>query len=400
MKRSAAHPPAESNLEVISWEQYTADEPVGWVSIHQWPRPGKLVLLQDSIAADAVMKLLRQGIHIVWEGDFHQGVQLLQTIKRRVAQRQVLPANTPMPDGFHKIRMTRSQNARLMGQLLVRISTDWSLPLRRAPEIEQACVAALPALQASSTIALVDGNRLETPALMPLSQLQGIRSAYQWQKNGLFIRVLGEKVYPRYGVFAPTRQEYLDLILEASLPSICQNAIDLGTGTGVIAAILAKRSIPEILALDSQPAALLCAQENMHRLGMDDTVSVRHSNLLDNAPVADLIVCNPPWLPGAVRNSLDAAIYDPQSRMLKGFLQQAAEHLSPHGQAWLILSDLAELLNLRSRQELLTWISDAGLTVKHRYDAKPAHGKAYDPQDPLAHWRSREVTSLWQLSLA
>jgi len=60
-----------------------------------------------------------------------------------------------------------------------------------------------------------------------------------------------------------------------------------------------------------------------------------------------LVVCNPPWLPGAVKTSLDAAIYDPESRMLTGFVTGVAKYLNPGGQAWLILSDLAELLNLR-----------------------------------------------------
>ena len=36
------------------------------------------------------------------------------------------------------------------------------------------------------------------------------------------------------------------------------------------------------------------------------------------------------------------------------------------GEGWLILSDLAEHLGLRSRDELLGWIAQAGLTVKGR----------------------------------
>jgi len=69
----------------------------------------------------------------------------------------------------------------------------------------------------------------------------------------------------------------------------------------------------------------------------------------------------------------------------------------PGGEGWLILSDLAEHLGLRSRDELLGWIADAGLEVKGRLDARPHHPKVMDESDPLHRARAAEVTSLWQL---
>ena len=84
--------------------------------------------------------------------------------------------------------------------------------------------------------------------------------------------------------------------------------------------------------------------------------------------------------------------------MLKGFLSQLKEHLLPGGEGWLILSDLAEHLQLRSRDELLSWIAAAGLTVIEKRDAKPTHPKVSDASDPLHHARKAEVTSLWRLA--
>ena len=69
--------------------------------------------------------------------------------------------------------------------------------------------------------------------------------------------------------------------------------------------------------------------------------------------MASLIVCNPPWLPAPSSAAVDSAVYDPNSQMLKGFLDQLCKHLLPQGEGWLILSDLAEHLGLRSRQDLL-----------------------------------------------
>jgi hypothetical protein len=56
--------------------------------------------------------------------------------------------------------------------------------------------------------------------------------------------------------------------------------------------------------------------------------------------------------------------------MLRGFLAGLAEHLEADGEGWLIPSDLAEHLALRSRNELLALIEAAGLQVLGRLDAR------------------------------
>jgi 16S rRNA U516 pseudouridylate synthase RsuA-like enzyme len=83
--------------------------------------------------------------------------------------------------------------------------------------------------------------------------------------------------------------------------------------------------------------------------------------------------------------------------MLRGFLQGLREHLAPHGEGWLILSDLAEHLGLRSRAELEHWIAAAGVRVAGRLDTRPQHRRVHDQSDPLHAARTREVTSLWRL---
>ncbi|MNT80682.1 hypothetical protein D3C72_2201760 [compost metagenome] len=90
-------------------------------------------------------------------------------------------------------------------------------------------------------------------------------------------------------------------------------------------------------------------------------------------------------------------MYDENSSMLRGFLNGLSEHLLPDGEGWLVLSDLAEHLGLRSREELMGWIDAAGLYVVYRMDAEPTHAKAQDSTDPLHAARSAEVTSLWRL---
>jgi methylase of polypeptide subunit release factors len=189
-------------------------------------------------------------------------------------------------------------------------------------------------------------------------------------------------------------------VAEAPLPSpVPTIAFDIGTGTGVLAAILSNRGINRVIATDLDARALICARDNLRRLRLQEVVTVIQADLFPQGR-APLIVCNPPWLPARPSSPLERAVYDPDSKMLRGFLSGLAAHLEPGGEGWLILSDLAEHLGLRSRETLLSWIAEAGLVVRERIDVKPTHPRVSDTTDVLHAARAKEVTSLWRLGAA
>ena len=238
---------------------------------------------------------------------------------------------------------------------------------------------------------------------MALRELLGLVGAHEWRKKGVEVPALGpppaNRIHPHYGVFSPVRGEYLDLVAAAPLPAGASLAWDIGTGTGVIAAVLARRGMARVVATDLNPRALACARDNIQRLGLQGRIELVEADLFPPG-TAPLIVCNPPWLPGKPSSMLEHAVYDPDSRMLRGFLGGLRERLAPGGEGWLVLSDLAEHLGLRSRDELLALFDAGGLVVRERLDVRPRHPKASDASDPLAAARSREVTSLWRLGAA
>lgn len=227
----------------------------------------------------------------------------------------------------------------------------------------------------------------------------GLIGAHEWRRTGVELPALGQRIHPHYGVFAPIRGEYVGLVAEAPLPARASLAFDIGTGTGVLAAVLAQRGIERIVATDQDPRALSCARENLARLDLLDKVDVLQADLFP-AGRAPLIVCNPPWLPARPSLPIEYAVYDPDSRMLRGFLAGLAGHLEANGEGWLILSDLAEHLGLRPRAQLLEWIEQAGLKVIDRLDVQPTHPRAQDATDSLHAARSKEITSLWRLAAA
>ncbi len=195
----------------------------------------------------------------------------------------------------------------------------------------------------------------------------------------------------------PGRGESVDLLAAGPLPTGARGlALDVGTGTGVLAAVLAGRGVARVIGTDQDPRALACAHENIERLDLTGHVEIVTADLFPPGR-APLVVCNPPWVPARPSSAIEHAVYDPDSRMLRGFLDGLAAHLEPGGEGWLLLSDLAEHLGLRPRETLLGWIDAAGLKVLGKSDIRPRHPKAADAADPLHAARSREVTSLWRL---
>ena len=351
------------------------------------PPPKRVVVADDRMKADAAWRLASEGTALLWRGDFQNARQLLQAMARRIDRKppKVPAAGAPAAAAFHLYRQAQSQRARTLGLLLLPFDADYRLPLRRAPDVRQACIDAY-------------GESGEPgPFVASLRELLGLIGAHEWRKKGVEIPALGQRIHPHYGVFAPIRGEYVDLAAAAPLPAACTLAFDIGTGTGVLAAVLARRGIARIVATDQDPRALACATENIARLGLGERVAVVAADLFPSGR-APLIVCNPPWVPARAASALERAVYDPDSRMLLGFIKGLAAHLEPGGEGWLVLSDLAEHLGLRSRVDLLAAFVAGGLHVVGRLDARPGHPRAADPGDPLHVARAAEVTSLWRLA--
>lgn len=378
----------EMSTAHIHWSEGGADRAARWRSESGWPAPKKVVLADDTMNADTAYRLALDGTGLLWRGDFQNARQLLQALVRRLDQKSernkrkpARPAAT-LTEQFHRHRLAQLQRARLLAMLLIPFDADYTIPLRRAPNVKQACNEAY-------------GAGTE-PFVASLRELLGLIGAHEWRRKGVFIPALDERIHPWYGVFSPVRGEYVELVAQAPLPAQATLAFDIGAGTGVLSAVLARRGLQGVLATDMDERALGCARANIERLGLAEQVRVVKADLYPEGR-AGLVVCNPPWLPGKPSSAIEYAIYDPDSRMLKGFLAGLKDHLLPGGEGWLILSDLAEHLGLRSREQLLAWIADAGLAVAGRHDVRPTHPKAADADDPLAAARTREVTSLWRL---
>src|ERR1700730_4388393 len=379
---------------IVHWTEGGEARSARWRS-EGGARPARRVLIADEhITADAAYGLACQGTALLWRGDFQNARQMLLALASR-ADRQPRKAKKPLAsavptspaEAFHRYRQARSQRARTLGKLLVPLDEEYGIPLRRAPDVRQACLEAY--------------GPGEGPSVASLRALLGLIGAHEWRTKGIEIAAIAGRIHPHYGVFAPIRREYGDLVATAPLPDFKSSssvAFDIGTGTGVLAAVLARRGIRRVVATDREPRARACALENLERLGLTEQVEVVQMDLFPEGRAA-LVVCNPPWVPARASSPIEHGIYDPESRMLRGFLGALPAHLEPKGEGWLILSDLAEHLGLRTRSELLAAFDAAELKVLDRRDVRPNHPRVSDENDPLHAARAAEVTSLWRLAL-
>ena len=435
-------------LPILTWTDGKQQRTALWRSERGAAPPKRVVLADDTLSADSAYRLACEGTGLLWRGDFQNARLLLQALARRIdkppkasktakmgRKKAAAQAETGAPTGeaFHLYRQAQAQRARVLGMVLIEFGADYGIALRRAPDAKQACTEAwgagaptpVAARGAPPTEGVTppNGGVAAEPALSgasvaSLRELMGIISAHEWRKKGVEIPALtsagaavakaapNNRIYPHYGVFSPVRGEYVGLVASAPLPVHSPKtrpakyvAFDIGTGTGVLAAVLALREVDQVVATDQDERALICAKENIYKLRLPSPVKVMRADLFPEG-LASVIVCNPPWLPARPSSPLEGAVYDEGSRMLLGYLKGVAAHLAPGGEGWLILSDFAEHLGLRTRAELLAAIEAGGLKVLGRLDAKPEHAKALDATNPLAEARAKEVTSLWRLGIA
>jgi methylase of polypeptide subunit release factors len=433
--------PSDLPLPTLYWTEEKQPRSALWRSERGAAPPKRVVLADDTLSADNAYRLACEGTGLLWRGDFQNARLMLQALARRIdkppkasksarmgRKKALAQAETGVPSGeaFHLYRQAQAQRARVLGMVLIEFGADHVIALRRAPDARQACaeawnssastqVASRAGLPPEAAVAFAGSLSAQQAAagssVASLRELMGVISAHEWRKKGVEIPALSSsgttlakaapnnRIHPHYGVFSPVRGEYVDLVAKAPLPKQRPAkfvAFDVGTGTGVLAAVLALREVDQVVATDQDERALACAKENIYKLRLPNPVKVMRADLFPEG-LASVIVCNPPWLPARPGSPLEGAVYDEGSRMLLGFIKGLAAHLAPGGEGWLILSDFAEHLGLRTRAELLAAIEAGGLKVLGRLDAKPEHPKALDPNNPLAEARAQEVTSLWRL---
>ena len=288
-------------MQEIHWTEHGEPRSARWNSEAANPPPKGVLFADDTMNADTAYRLACEGTALLWRGDFQNARQLLQALARRADHRQgrkrgkaaaKAPANAT--EAFHLHRQAQSQRARVLAMVLIPFEPGYRIPLRRAPDVALACNEAY--------------GRGEDAFVISLRELQGLIGAHEWRKAGVPVAALGERIHPHYGVFSPVRGEYVQLVADAPLPKgAAELAFDIGAGTGVLSAVLARRGVKRVVATDLDRRALRCARDNIARLMLDGQVELLEADLFPPGQ-APLVVCNPPWVPARPNCSVEHAV--------------------------------------------------------------------------------------------
>ncbi|HEY3342337.1 MAG TPA: class I SAM-dependent methyltransferase, partial [Anaerolineae bacterium] len=155
--------------------------------------------------------------------------------------------------------------------------------------------------------------------------------------GGLLLRIYPQVFNPRLFRSGEIFAQHLD---ERLIPPGC-SVLDLGTGSG-IGAITAARHASRVVAVDINPAAVCCAQDNAILNQVKNRVEVHLGDLFSSldAERFDVVLFNPPFLHGVPAQPFEQAFFSTDVALR--FAAGLADHLKSGGYALLILSSMGE----------------------------------------------------------
>lgn len=229
--------------------------------------------------------------------------------------------------------------------------------------------------------------------MIPFMAAQELYGAWTRYEEGIRMAVLGYAVHPFYGTYFPSRSSHLELFGTwlSGYDGARGRAIDVGTGCGVLSLMLCKAGFGHVDATDTNPNAVESVRREMARFEEPPPLVVRQGDLFaDIEETADVIVFNPPWIPGQRAEGawLDEALFYDDA-LFDRFFDQALDRLSDEGRIVLVFSNVLELVRPDAPHPIEEEIRRGRLTVasKLRRKVKAPGGR-----------RTKERVEVWELA--
>lgn len=133
-----------------------------------------------------------------------------------------------------------------------------------------------------------------------------------------FADFMGEKFIVNNDVLIP--RDETEILVRKAVEIINKNnfkmALDVGTGSGCIACMVAKLSDCQIIGLDISKEALNIALDNASRLNLFNKAIFRKSDIFSNVKPGekfDIIISNPPYIPSSEKFDIQEEVkFDPE----------------------------------------------------------------------------------------
>jgi len=321
------------------------------------------------------IQALLAGEQILVEEFYSNGLYLLRELSTYLK-------NTLSNSTFLEQRAFRDEYRKLSNLILIQVK-DHKLRVKKAPVIGW-----LEKLYPE----LID-------FFLPLPQIQGLNSAWQWYEKGIHIPGLRNKIHPYYGVYFPTRFEHIILFDNwlKRYEEAKKTAIDIGIGSGVLSLLMVQHGFQKVFGTDINPNAIVGLTESIGGTKLARKIEIDLGHLFGKwEKTTELIVFNPPWLPAIQElNNLDEAIYY-NEHLFPEFFEAAHKRLLPDGKIVILFSNLAQITQVTTEHPIEKELLSGKRFVLEKC-LKKSVKKASEKTNRNQHWRGEEEVELWVL---
>lgn len=167
---------------------------------------------------------------------------------------------------------------------------------------------------------IIMGKKLDSSKLEIVKEKAELRARTRQPIQHIigFADFMGEKFIVNKDVLIP--RDETEILVRKAVELINQKnfkmALDVGTGSGCIACIVAKYTDCQIIGLDISRDALNTALDNASRLNLFNKAIFRKSDVFSNVKPGesfDIIISNPPYIPPSEKASIQTEVkFDPE----------------------------------------------------------------------------------------
>lgn len=170
---------------------------------------------------------------------------------------------------------------------------------------------------------IISGNKLTTEKLELVKEKAELRAKTRQPIQHIigYADFMGEKFIVNPSVLIP--RDETEFLVRKAIEIINKNnftmALDVGTGSGCIACMIAKYTQCQIIGLDISSDALNTALDNASKLNLFNKAIFRKSNIFSNVKPGesfDIIVSNPPYIPPSEKENIQIEVkFDPEQAL-------------------------------------------------------------------------------------
>lgn len=170
---------------------------------------------------------------------------------------------------------------------------------------------------------IIAGNKLTKEKLELVKEKAELRAKTRQPIQHIigYADFMGEKFIVNPSVLIP--RDETEFLVRKAIEIINKNnftmALDVGTGSGCIACMIAKYTQCQIIGLDISSDALNTALDNASKLNLFNKAIFRKSNIFSNVKPGesfDIIVSNPPYIPPSEKENIQTEVkFDPEQAL-------------------------------------------------------------------------------------